>query len=81
LVEFWDQIRSYGFTTKNIIPRGLEEYSDYLITLFLNMNYCGIVKISEDDKSLDSKDKYGLQWVPPVMDENLFNVNQRANLK
>jgi len=78
LTELWEQIRTYGFSTKKIMPRGLEELSEYLIILLSQLPYCRLIKISDDYKLLKNRNNYGIQWLPPSLDNGLFNNKSQS---
>ena len=76
LLDFWQQLRSYGFTSRQIAPSGLSRKSYYLMPIFAELDYATAASISESYERLrNGSTAIGLQYVPqPQTDPmNLFN--------
>ena len=81
LVDFWQQLRDYGITHRNIAPdhRNLS----YLAPLFVQLPYVHMVEISETTTGLRANPAVGLQVLPPpLLDQSssgeLFEHNTHA---
>ena len=62
LVEFWQQLRDFGFTYRDIVP---ERYQiSYLTPVFERLRYVRRVDLSSSTRGLTSKPRVGLQIVP-----------------
>ena len=65
LLDFWQQLRSYGFTSRQIAPSGLSRSSYYLMPIFAELDYVVAASISESYERLRNGSKtIGLQYVP-----------------
>jgi len=64
LQELWDQIRTYGYAMRRIIPGSLEIYADELISLFSELPYCQTVTVNTNYVELSEGENIGLQLVP-----------------
>ena len=63
LLEFWQQLRDYGFTYRSIAP---EHYRlSYLISVFEQLPYVHRVAVSESTEGLRKNAAVGLQVIPP----------------
>ncbi len=66
LLDFWQQIRSYGFTSRQIAPSGLSRHSYYLMPIFAELEYVEPSNTSESYERLrNGSEAIGLQYVPP----------------
>ena len=62
LVEFWQQLRDFGFTYRDIVP---ERYQiSYLTPVFEKLRYVRRVDLSSSTSGLKNKPRVGLQIVP-----------------
>lgn len=75
LLAFWQQLRDYGFSMRQIAP-ALDRELSYLIPLFRELPYVKPVKIAEDYGNLKSSFTTGLQ----VLAENFQIDPQYAQL-
>ncbi len=83
LLDFWQQLRSYGFTSRQIAPSGLSRKSYYLMPIFAELDYATEASLSESYERLRNGSKtIGLQYVPqPQTDPmNLFNDARSVTL-
>ena len=65
LRDFWQQLRSYGFTSRQIAPSGLSRKSYYLMPIFAELDYAAMASISESYERLrNGSEAIGLQYVP-----------------
>lgn len=63
LLEFWQQLRDYGFTYRSIAP---EHYRlSYLMPVFEQLSYVHRVAVSESTEGLRRNAAVGLQVLPP----------------
>ena len=63
LLDFWQQIRSYGFSVRSIVPNGLEKEFSYLIPIFAQLEYVKPMILSESYRHNPS---IGLQYLPRI---------------
>ncbi len=78
LLDFWQQLRSYGFTSRQIAPSGLSRNSYYLMPIFAELNYVAAASISESYERLrNGSETIGLQYVPQPLTSQmgLFNAS------
>jgi len=67
LLEFWQQLRDFGFTYRNIAP---EHYRiSYLMPLFEELPYVSRVTVSDSTEGLRKNAAVGLQVIPPPSEE------------
>lgn len=65
LLDFWQQLRSYGFTSRQIAPSGLSRDASYLMPIFTELDYVEAARISESYERLrNGSETIGLQYVP-----------------
>ena len=63
--DFWHQIRSYGFTSRQIAPSGLSRNSSYLMPIFAELDYTTATTISSSyDRLRSGLGVNGLQYIP-----------------
>lgn len=63
--DFWQQIRSYGFTSRQIAPSGLSRTSSYLMPIFAELDYVSRASISTSyDRLHNGLKTIGLQYFP-----------------
>ena len=62
LVQFWQQLRDYGFTHRNIVPKHYR--ISYLIPVFERLPYVRRVDLSASVSGLRTMPRAGLQIVP-----------------
>ena len=78
LLDFWQQLRSYGFTSRQIAPSGLSRNSYYLMPIFAELDYVEAASISESYERLQNGfETIGLQYVPQLQtgQMDLFHVS------
>jgi len=63
LLSFWQQLRSYGFSTRLIAP-GVDRQMSYIIPIFAELPYVKPVKLSDQYDKLLKASIVGLQYVP-----------------
>jgi hypothetical protein len=64
LLDFWQQLRRYGFSLARIAPNGLERYMPYLVPIFAKLDYIKPVILTDNYKNIDSNPSIGLQYMP-----------------
>jgi O-acetyl-ADP-ribose deacetylase (regulator of RNase III) len=63
LLDFWQQLRRYGYTSRGIAPSGLDKSVSYLMPIFAHLDYVKPVQLSETD---DFQSRFtGLQYIAP----------------
>ena len=65
IIEFWQQLRDYGFTYSGIAPE--HRRVSYLIPIFETLPYVHAVKMSGSAARLKTNPAAGLQVVPPPL--------------
>ena len=75
LFDFWQQLRSFGFSSRHIAPN-LSRHISYIIPIFSELPYIKPVKLSEDYLS-SSPLTLGLQFIPGYKEKN-NNYRQQA---
>lgn len=63
LKGIWQQLKSYGFSTRSIVP-GINKDAYYVLPLFAELDYVQQVRVSEDYHRLDHTTAVGLQLLP-----------------
>ena len=77
LLEFWQQLRDYGFVHRGIAPS--HHRVSYLIPVFARLPYVETVTVSNSAHRLHSQPAVALQVVPPIApDHGLFTPNSYA---
>jgi hypothetical protein len=64
LLDFWQQLRRYGFALRRIAPNGLERQTSYLVPIFASLEYVKPVFLTEDYESLNINPSIALQYLP-----------------
>jgi O-acetyl-ADP-ribose deacetylase (regulator of RNase III) len=65
LLEFWEQLRVYGFTSRQIAPAGLTPRYSHLMPIFAGLPYVVPVKMADRYEQLrDGGETVGLQYMP-----------------
>ena len=65
LLDFWQQLRVYGFTSRQIAPTGLTRRYSYLMPLFAELPYVKPVRLADHYEQIrDRGETIGLQYVP-----------------
>jgi len=65
LLDFWQQLRRYGFSLRRIVPNGLERSIGYLVPIFAELEYVQPVKLADKYENLQTNPSIGLQYIPP----------------
>lgn len=82
LMDFWQYLRSSGFSMTSTMPCGLESYASFIVSIFSELPYIKPVKLSKKG-SLEDKMDIGLQLIPRVnsLSDGLFapSVEVSAN--
>ena len=78
LLEFWQQLRDYGFTHSSIAPE--HRHVSYLIPVFGELTYVQRVTVSDSTKRLKTNPAVGLQVLPPPISGRQTTGNLFANL-
>ena len=77
LLDFWQQLRDYGFVHRSIAP--LYHRVSYLMPIFAQLPYVETVNVSESSRGLHSRPAVALQVVPPaVPDHGIFSPSSYA---
>ncbi len=71
LLEFWKQLRDYGFTYSSIAPE--HRQNSYLLPIFEKLPYVQHISVSSSPKGLVSNPASGLQVIPPPIEEKPYN--------
>jgi len=66
LLAFWQQLRAYGFSTRQIAP-GLDREMSYVMAVFARLSYIKPVKVAWEYRGL-SRNSDGLQVLPQAFD-------------
>ena len=75
LLDFWQQLRSYGFTSRQIAPSGLSRMASYLMPIFVELEYITTARISDSYERLhNGTEIVGLQYLPPLEPPSLFQT-------
>lgn len=65
LFDFWQQLKSYGFTSRQIAPSGLSRKSSYLMPIFAELSYVDLARISDSFERLQNgSETVGLRYLP-----------------
>ena len=64
LVAFWQQLRDYGLTHRNIAPE--RRHLSYLMPVFAELPYVHPVAVSQSTTGLRANPEAGLQVIPPA---------------
>lgn len=65
LLEFWQQLRDYGFTHRSIAPE--HRQVSYLMPVFEELSYVHPVTVSDSTEGLKMNPAAGLQVIPPPL--------------
>ena len=77
LLDFWQQLRDYGFVHRSIAPQ--YHRVSYLIPIFATLPYVERVSVSETLRGLHTRPAVGLQVIPPPQpDHGIFAANEYA---
>jgi O-acetyl-ADP-ribose deacetylase (regulator of RNase III) len=64
LLDFWQQLRRYGYARRGIAPSGLDRDMSYLAPIFAELDYVKPVQLSETD-DFETNSFTGLQYIAP----------------
>jgi O-acetyl-ADP-ribose deacetylase (regulator of RNase III) len=65
LLDFWQQLRVYGFTSRQIAPTGLTGRYSYLMPVFAELPYVKPVRMADRYEQIrDGFETVGLQYIP-----------------
>ena len=64
VLEFWQQLRTYGYVAPNVLEADSERCFPYLVTMFARLPYVRPVRIAHNPSELDRPSALGLQWAP-----------------
>lgn len=78
LLLLWNQLRDLGFCAKHMMPCGLAEISPLLITLFSELPYLKLTRVSGTYEGLDNC-SLGLQISPPVASKSPAPITVARN--
>jgi hypothetical protein len=68
LLDFWQQLRVHGFTSRQIAPTGLTRRYSYLMPLFAELPYVKPVRMADHYEQIrDRGETIGLQYVPRAL--------------
>lgn len=68
LLDFWQQLRSYGFSMRQIAP-GIDRHMSYLIPVFSHLPYVKIVRLAKEYRKLAESPLLGLQVLPQAFED------------
>lgn len=77
IMDFWQQLRSYGFISSKDAPSGLNQNFYYLSPIFKVLGYIKVVKLVNENVA---RNVYGLQYFEPyVYNEKIFTTDEQLN--
>lgn len=79
LLSFWQQLRTYGFSMRNIAP-GISREISYLIPIFAELPYVTPVHVSEGYPQLHKAAVTGLQVLPSAFTRQLSSTATQLSL-
>ena len=71
LLDFWQQLRSFGFASSRFAPSNRSRDISYIAPIFAELQYIEPVRIASgyaDDSDFDRYAEYALQFIPPPSD-------------
>jgi len=70
LLDFWQQLRVHGFTSRQIAPTGLNRRYSYLMPLFAALPYVKPVRMADEYEQISGgRETIGLQYIPELSTE------------
>jgi len=63
LLDVWKQLRAYGFSTRHIVPHGLDRKISYILPIFSKLEYLKLVDISDDYENLTKNPTKAIQYL------------------
>lgn len=79
LLSFWQQLRTYGFSTRNIAP-GISRELSYLIPVFAELPYVVPVHVAEGYPKLQRSAVTGLQILPSAFVRQVASAPAQLSL-
>lgn len=79
LLDFWQQLRTHGFTMRHIAP-SIDRQISYLIPIFAELDYVTPVHVSDDYRNLSNAAVTGLQVLPSAFARELGSPVEAAQL-
>lgn len=79
LVDFWQQLRTHGFSMRHIAP-GINRQISYLIPIFSELDYITPVHVSDTYSSLKTSAVTGLQVLPSAFTRSSTQATQTTQL-
>ncbi|HWW61944.1 MAG TPA: macro domain-containing protein [Thermoanaerobaculia bacterium] len=61
LLDLWQGVRFYGFCFKKMMPDGLDQFADFLLPLFRQLDYLRPVQLSDSQDASVTAMEYALQ--------------------
>ena len=71
LLDFWQQLRNYGFSNSRIIPNGLQKSISYIFPIFSKLEYLKLVDISDTFKDFSNNPAIGIQYIGLKSQKNI----------
>ncbi len=71
LLDFWQQLRNYGFSNSKIIPNGLQKSISYIFPIFSELEYLKLVDISDTFKGFSNNPAIGIQYMGLKTQKNM----------
>jgi O-acetyl-ADP-ribose deacetylase (regulator of RNase III) len=66
ILEFWQQLRTYGYLAPSVVEADYERYFPYLVSILAQLPYVRPIRLANDPTELDRPSALGLQWAPRV---------------
>lgn len=79
LLSFWQQLRTHGFSTRQIAP-GLDRKLSYLIPIFSELSYVAPVHVANDYNELNRSTITGLQILPAAISHKIQRTPAQLSL-
>lgn len=70
LLDFWQQLRTYGFSMRQIAP-GMDRQMSYVVPIFGHLPYVKPVRVAKEYGKLAQSSVVGLQVLPQAFDRRL----------
>jgi len=75
LMDFWQQLRTHGFSMRQIAP-GIDRQTSYLISIFAELDYVQPVQVADRYENFRNAAVIGLQVLPSAFNRELIKYEQ-----
>jgi O-acetyl-ADP-ribose deacetylase (regulator of RNase III) len=75
LMDFWQQLRTHGFSMRQIAP-GIDRQTSYLISIFAELDYIQPVKVADRYEKFQNAAVTGLQVLPSAFNREPVEFDQ-----